>query len=198
MMRSFLAVLVAVGLLFAQTANIGNLSNVASSSYAASIASASGAISNTETQVVGLSVPALTLLVGTSFHIHAAGNVTTSTSPGADTFRIRIGTSSLSGNIAVSVAPTPTASVSTQPFTLDAWVTVRTTGTSGSIIGDIQIFDGGSLTTGAFTLAENGAVPTSTVVVDTTAVKILELTFISGASTSSITFQTAFIQLVKL
>jgi hypothetical protein len=164
----------------------------------ASITSATGAISNTETQVAVCSMPANFMQAGTTFHIHAGGNITTSTTPGNDTFRIRIGTTTLTGNVPVSVAVPVNASVTTQPFTLDAWVTVRTAGAGGTAIGDIQAFDGGSLTTGAFTLADNGAVSTATVVVDTTATKLIEFTFISGASTSSATFQTAVITVVKM
>ncbi len=147
--------------------------------------------------MVTLAIPANVLLAGSTFHIHAAGNITTSTTPGSDTFRIRIGTSTLTGNIPVSVVVPVNASVTTQPFTLEAYATVRTTGASGTIIGDIQAFDGGSLTTGAFTLADNGSVSTATVVVDTTAAKLIELTFISGAASSSATFQTAVIDMVK-
>ena len=163
-----------------------------------SIVAASSAIANTETQVVVCTIPANLMQAGTTFHIHAGGNGTTSTTPGNSTFRIRMGTSSLSGNIPVSVAAAANASVTGQPFTMDAVVTVRTAGSGGTVIGDIIVEDGGSLITGLFTVAGNIGAPTSTVALDTTATKLIELTFQSGASTSSITFQTAFIEIVQM
>ena len=161
------------------------------------LTAATGAIVNSETQIVGLSIPANTLVAGSTFHIHAGCNTTTSTSPGNVTFRIRIGTSSLSGNITASVAAASNASVTTQPFTVDSWNTVRTNGATGSILGDISIKDDGAIATSAFA-NDIGSVTTATVVVDTTATKIIELTAITGAATASITCQNAAIELVKI
>ena len=166
------------------------------SNQLASIAAASAAIANTETVVVSTSLAANYLTAGMSFRIRAAGVGTTGATAGADTFRIRIGSTTLTGNIPTSVAPTANDSVTAQPFSFEAIVTVRTTGATGTIIGECQAL-GDNATTGLFTTLNDLSATTATVVVDTTATKLLELTFQSGSAGSSCTFHTATIEVLS-
>lgn len=166
------------------------------SNQRASIAAASAAIANTETVVVSTSLAANYLTAGMSFRIRAAGVGTTGAAAGADTFRIRIGTTTLTGNIPTSVAPTANNSVTAQPFSFEALVTVRTTGATGTIIGECQAL-GDNATTGLFTTLNDLSATTATVVVDTTATNLLELTFQSGSAGSSCTFHAATIEVLS-
>ena len=162
-------------------------------SQLASITAASAAIANTETVVVSASLAANTITAGMSFRIVAAGVGTTGLIPGNDTFRIRIGATTLTGTIPATVAPAATASVTAQPFSFEAIITCRTAGASGAIIGVATALSD-NVTTGLFALLVDVNTTTATVALDTTAVNLLEFTFQSGAATSSITFHVATIE----
>lgn len=166
------------------------------SNQLASIAAASAAIANTEAVVVSTSLAANYLTAGMSFRIRAAGVGTTGATAGASTFRIRIGSTTLTGNIPTSVAPTANDSVTAQPFSFEAIVTCRTTGATGTIIGECQAL-GDNASTGLFTTLNDLSATTATVVVDTTATKLLELTFQSGSAGSSCVFHTATIEVLS-
>ena len=159
----------------------------------ASITAASAAIANTETVVVSASLAANSVTAGMSFRIRAAGVGTTAGSPGVDTFRVRIGTTTLTGNIPTSVAPAANASVTGQPFAFEALLTVRTAGAGGTIIGECQAL-GDDAAAGLFTQLIDLSATVATVALDTTAIKLLELTFQSGAAGSSATFHVATIE----
>jgi hypothetical protein len=162
-----------------------------------SIVAASAAIVNAEALVVACTMPANTMAAGTTFRITAAGSVTTAGTPGNTVFKIRLGTTTLTGNIASTVTAPAVASITAQPFYLDLLVTVRTAGASGTVVG--QGFVASThVTTGAFTSLNIVGITTTAVAVDTTAVKFVELTAITGATDSSVTFQNAAIQVVRL
>lgn len=162
----------------------------------ASIAAASSAIADTETKVVSGTLAANSVAAGTTFLISAAGVGTTSSSPGSGTFRVRVGPTTLTGNIGTSVAAAFVASITAQPFNLQATVTVRTAGASGTVIGEMQVI-GTHVTTGLTTALNNLSATVATVAIDTTVANLIELTFISGASTASCTFHLAQISIVK-
>jgi hypothetical protein len=148
-----------------------------------------------EAQVLGFSIPANSLVAGTTFRITATGTFTWATA-GTTTIRIRIGTTTLTGNIVLASAAITGAAGTSIPFDLDFLVTVRTNGAGGTIIG------GGTITNNGATGLSNSANPiviqaTATVVVDTTAVKILELTHAPSTTTATPTYQTAMIEVVK-
>ena len=159
----------------------------------ASITAASAAIANTETVVVAATLGAGSLAVGQSFRVRAAGVGTTAGTPGASTFRIRIGPTTLTGTIPTSVAPSAVASVTAQPFSFEAIVTIRTITASGTIIGECQVF-GDDVATGLFTVLVDLSATVATVAVDSTVANLLELTFQSGAASSSCTFHIATIE----
>lgn len=158
---------------------------------------ASAAIVNAEAQVVACTMPANTMAAGTTFRITAAGQITTAGSPGNDVFTVRIGTTTLTGNIAATVTAAAVASITSQPFFVEFLVTVRTAGASGTVVGQ-GIVNSTHVTTGAFTSLNIVGITTSSVAVDTTAQKVVELSVVTGAATSSITFQNAAIQVVRL
>jgi hypothetical protein len=162
----------------------------------ASIAAASSAVANTETQIVGGTLAANSVAAGTTFLITAAGVGTTSSSPGSGTFRVRLGPTTLTGNIGTSVAAAFTASITAQPFTLQATVTIRTAGQAGTVIGEMNVL-GSNVTTGLTAALNNLSTTTAAVAIDTTVANVLELTFISGAGTASCTFHVAQIAVVK-
>lgn len=162
----------------------------------ASITAASAAIANTETRVVAATCPADLLAVGTTFRVTAAGKITTGATPGNDTFRVRVGPTTLTGNIAAAIVAAANASITAQAFFLEFIVTVRTNGGSGTIVGQGFILSEDA-TTGAFTVPNKIGITTSAVAVDTTVDNLVELTFVSGAAGSSATFQNAVIEIVK-
>jgi len=158
--------------------------------FGASITAASAGINSTETQVVGLALPANSVSAGTTYRIMASG-VCTSSAANVGHFRARIGTTTLTGNIAVDVSPTAAASGTAIPFSVDILVTVRTSGASGAVIGSGNLANNGA--TGVSAAATAVAQSTATVALDTTANKILELTFQAAAATTTCTFHDAAI-----
>jgi len=166
------------------------------SAQLASIAAASAAIANTETVVVSTSLAAAYLTAGMSFRIRCAGVGTTGATPGADTFRIRIGPTTLVGVIPTSVAPPANASVTAQPFSFEALLTVRTTGAAGTIIGECRAI-GDDAAAGLFSVLVDLSATTATVAVDTTVANLLELTFQSATAGSSCTFHVAEIEVLS-
>lgn len=166
----------------------------------ASIVAATAGIQNVETQVVGATLPAGYLAAGTVLEFEAYGTIT-STVDNVVTLNLRIGTTTLTGNIpaALAIHCGNAGTVTAAPFFLRALVTCRTAGASGTIYGwGIVISASTGATTGqAFALTNEVFVPSS-VAVDTTAAKIAELTCVTAATTTTVTFQAAQISLVKL
>lgn len=155
---------------------------------------ASAAIAATETQVVACTMAANTMAAGTTFRITAAGKTTAVS--GGQVFKVRVGTTTLTGTIAATVTPTANA-VTAQSFWLEFLVTVRTAGTAGTVVGQ-GVLHGTDVTTGAWTTLNIIGITTSSVAVDTTAAKVVELTAITGNADTTITFQNAAIQVVRL
>jgi hypothetical protein len=99
------------------------------------------------------------------------------------TWRARIGPTTLTGNIASSIAITPAVSQTNKPWAIDLLLNIRTVGSSGTIIGNG--FCQNELSTTAPNY-QKGSIITATVVVDTTISNLIELTFqFSAASTSN-------------
>ncbi len=167
------------------------------STLCGSTVAAGAVIVNAEALVVSCTMPANTMAAGTTFRITGAGRITTAGSPGNDVFRIRVGSTTLTGTIAATVTAAATASITTQPFWLDFLVTVRTGGVSGTVVGQGVVY-GTDVTTGAWTTLNIIGITASSVAVDTTAAKFVELTAVSGAADSGIFFQNAAIQVVRL
>lgn len=158
------------------------------------IVAASGGIAASEVQVVGYTAPANEMVAGTSYRLTAAG-VCTSTVANTPIIRVRVGTTTLTGNIAGTLSLTAAASGAAIPFFIDAILTIRTAGASGTCIASIVVQNHG--VTGLSNATPRVGQPVVTVVVDTTAQKIIELTAIGGASTTTLIFHTAVIQRIK-
>jgi hypothetical protein len=142
----------------------------------------SSAIGATETQVLAYTIPANSSVAGDTYRITAyctrAGASAT-----APTIRIRSGSTTLTGNIAATL--TGFGSTTAQARMYTALVTIRTTGASGTV--------GGGLTED-INAQQTSLSSTSTVAVDTTSDKLIELTFTSGTATNSYIFTYATIE----
>ena len=160
-----------------------NAAHVSSDPVSAIVAA--GAIANTETVVTSVTMPANTMAAGTTFRVVAGGTQTSGATGGTAIFRVRIGTTTLTGNIATTVSPVNANSQTNVGFFFDALVTVRTAGAGGTVIG--QCIASGQV---AFVAPINMVgVVTATVAVDTTAQKLVELTYLSGNAGTTATFQ---------
>lgn len=142
------------------------------------------AIADTETVVVAYVCAANELKAGTTFYVKAyctqAG-----TNAATPTVRIRVGTTTLTGNIAATL--TGAVGGSAVPSVFEGLVTVRTAGAGGTVIGGLD--------QNKQAVADAVNCLTATVAVDTTtANQRIELTFISGAAANTYTFQVASIQ----
>lgn len=152
------------------------------------------AIANTETRVVGVQLPANWMTAGTTFLIKAYGRHTSGATGGTTAFRIRIGTTTLTGNIAASIAPVNANNVTNAPFLFESMVTVRTAGSGGTVIGNCMISSQTAAPI-AFTSKDTISATSATVALDTTAAKQVELTYISGNAGTTATFENAMIEM---
>jgi hypothetical protein len=92
-----------------------------------------------ETQIMGVSLPANFITTGTTFCILATGTLKSANTAPTVTWKIRIGSSSLSGYIITSVSPIINRNLSGKLWNLQVLVTARDYGTvvgSGIIQGE--------------------------------------------------------------
>jgi hypothetical protein len=132
--------------------------------------------------VVSYAAAANELKAQTTFLIRAICSQA-GTNANSPTVRIRVGTVTLTGNIAATL--TGVVGTVATPSIFEGLVTIRTAGAGGTVIGGLGQTKNGVLS------AEN--VATATVAVDTTVANLIELTFISGNGTNTYTFQVAAI-----
>lgn len=161
------------------------------------------AIANTETVLVAFnSVPTAQINVaGVTYWVRAAGTLTTGVTPGSGIFRIRVGPTTLTGVIPATITLAQTASVTTAPFALQGIFTVRTTGSTGTLLGNLWIDGQNGAAPIAFTIAQAGFVSATaaTVTADLTlSTNRIELTYISGNAGSTATFRNAGITHIGL
>jgi len=160
----------------------------------ASLTATSAAIANTETNVISYTAPANFMQAGTTFRIKAGGTGTASTATAGSTWRIRIGPTTLTGVIPASL--TGTSAIGTNiPFMVEALVTIRTAGSSGTALGSI-VYNANAATGNLNTTIAVGQV-TAAVTVNTTVQNIVQLTYISGVSTTTSTYYQGTIEMVK-
>lgn len=171
------------------TAGSGDIEELTGTQVAAMLPAASAsiasavAIANTETVVVSYTAAANTLAAGTTFRVKAFCSQA-GTNAATPTIRIRIGTTTLTGNIAATL--TGAIGSSAVPSHFEGLITIRTTGSSGTVIGGLTQLKS------AVAVATNTL--TATVAVNTTVQNLIELTFISGQSSNTYTFQVASIE----
>lgn len=159
----------------------------------ASISANTAGITTTQVQVVALTIAANVLTAGRAYRLTVSGTISSSVA-NAVTLRARIGTTTLTGNIITSNAPSATTTAAGDGFTWTALVTVRSTGASGSIIGESSFVGGSSQ---PFATATGHSSVTATVAVDTTVQNILEATIVTAAGTTTVTGRVATIELVQ-
>lgn len=145
------------------------------------------AIANTETVIASKNFDADDLTAGATFMFKAfatrAG--TTSASP---IIRIRIGTTTLTGNIAATL--TPPANTLAVPIEIEGIVTIVAAGAGGTARGSLKC----TVHLAAVTLTAAISPATATVAVNTTlANQKIELTFISGNAANTYTFRNSAI-----
>jgi|SRR5579859_1295249 len=166
----------------------------------ASTVAASAGINTVETQIVGASVPIGVLRAGTVIEIEAYGTIT-STVDNVATFNLRLGPTTLIGNIpgALAAHTGNSGTVTAAKFVLKARIHIRTSGASGTVYayGTVFSIPTGAAVTQALANSTDIFTPAS-VAVDTTAVNIAELTVVTAASTTTITFQAASISVIKM
>jgi len=150
------------------------------------ILNADAAIANTETVVVSYIAAVGELAVGSTFAIEAYC-IQAGTNAATPTIRIRIGNTTLTGNIAASL----TGSVGTTavPSFFRGLITIRSIGAGGTAIG--------SLFGDKQAIAPIISPTAATVAVNTTTQQRIELTFISGQASNTYTFKNAVIYQVK-
>jgi len=156
----------------------------------AAIVAATGNITTTQTQVVGLTIAANKLAAGSCYRVECWGTVTSSGVNGV-TIRVRLGTTTLTGAIVAERTPNATATASVDPFRFSALVTVRTAGAGGTAIGAAETMGQAAqpFNTQTFTNVE-----TTTDAVDTTVANILELTIVTAAAGTSVNVRQAVIE----
>ena len=160
----------------------------------ASITAATGNISTTQTQVVGLTIPADVLEAGSTYRLSGWGIASNSgASVRALTLRVRCGPTTLTGNIAGSRAPNIVTAAAADAFKVEFLFTVRTAGASGTCIAN-------GVTIGEATVPLNTQTfvsgDTGTVAVDTTVENILELTAVTAHAEGTANFLLAAIERV--
>lgn len=161
--------------------------------HCTTLQAATGAITNSQSQVLGITIPANTLRIGATYRIKAFG-IITSSAANAVTMRVRCGAASLTGSVLEDVNPTATTTASADAFTLEAVVTFRTIGATASVMCTMSYMGGGSQ---PFSNPFRVDATTATVSVDTTVDRILELTAVTAAGTTSVNFLSAFIEQVR-
>lgn len=158
------------------------------------------AISTVETQVIGATIPGGLLAVGTVLQVKAFATVSATTNSNV-TFRLRIGSVTLTGNIPASLTCKPgnAGTVTDASLVLDLMLTVRADGAVGACygFGTAISLSSGATVTQALALANELFVPAE-VAVDTTVANLIELTCSTVAATVSLVFESVVITVVKL
>lgn len=161
----------------------------------AAMTATSSAINTTETNLVSYTIPANIMNAGTTFRIVVYGTCT-STAANASNIRVRLGTAGTSTDAIVAVVtPTAATSGSNIAFTATLMVTIRTSGSAGTAGGGGSLLNGG--TTGIASAGIVVTAPTSGVAVNTTVSNIIHVSYQSNATTTTSTFQVAFIEIVN-
>lgn len=166
--------------LYIKSAGAGNTGWLESSAPQASSRTSNVGIANTETVVLSYTATADELRAGTTFRFKAFCTQT-GTNVATPTIRVRVGTTTLTGNIAATL--TGVTGATADPSIIEGLVTVRTGGAGGTVIGGLAQTKNGVLA------AVN--MLTATVAVDTTVANLIELTLISGNAANTYNVQVA-------
>lgn len=153
----------------------------------------SKSIANTLTQVVGFSAPANTLKVGTVIQFTALGLLTNTTAASSSVLTLRINSASLGATIEASwTLALGTTARTNCPFIVEGMLTVISTGALGTAWGVLTVNCNTATALGLPT-----TMVTAAVTCITTQVNIVELTCISGATTSTWNFIAATCEVIQ-
>lgn len=140
----------------------------------------------TETVVYQMTLPVNSLLVGTTIKITVMG-IITATAP-VITARLKIGTLGTSGDTEVCVTnPAATAVATGTGWLIEFWVTVRSIGSGGTVLGN-GILEG---------TASAKTIRTTTAAVNTTVANFLSATLVIGGTTPVCTIVNAFAEVIR-
>lgn len=166
----------------------------------AAIVAASAGIVDTETKAVNASIPAGMLRVGTVLRLRAFAFIT-STVNNDITFNVRLGPTTLTGNIpaALTCKPGNSGTTTAAGVLIDVTVTIRTIGASGTCygVGVAVSHSSGAAVSQALALANELFTPAS-VAVDTTVANLAEICCVTAAATTAVTFQVATIEIERM
>lgn len=152
----------------------------------------------TETTLFGTGVGNLTLpasfwFVGRQIRIRLAGTIATTLTPTAD-IKLKYGSTVLLDSTALAL-PVLTG---TNPWKIEATITCRSTGASGSVGAemDIELTSGGVVVGAALKVAILPVAPTT---IDTTSASALDVTFTWGTASAldTITTKTALVEFLN-
>lgn len=156
---------------------------------------------NTTETVVNLTPTGLAgLQVGTTYRLTAFGTCTSSAA-NASTFTLRYGTAGTTADASIATfAVTAAATGTAIPFKVEIIFTVRALGTTSTIVGGAVVNSQGLATgtsSGIAAFSVDTFALTATATLNTALNGILSLTYKSAATTTTATFTTAFIEVVK-
>jgi hypothetical protein len=140
-----------------------------------------------ETVVHQVSLPANSLLVGTTLRFKAHGTVS-ATAAGTVLARLRIGTLGTTGDTQVCATAAAGAATAAVGWTIEGYITIRSIGSGGTALGNIS-----AIVTATPVLS----LQTATVAVNTTVANFIELTAIGGGTSPVVTVVNAFMEVVK-
>jgi hypothetical protein len=151
----------------------------------------------TETAHVVYTVPANTCTAGTSFRITAFGNIDNGTTAITYTPNLRWGGTGGVSLQSLPVITSTTTALANRTWKIEAVVTVRTIGASGTAVSEMALSNHTASSTGVY--AQDEANSLTTVTIDTTANKDLDLTWTMNLSTGTPHVRTlgGFIEIVK-
>lgn len=152
-------------------------------------------ISNSEKRIVGVTLPPDFFDVGSTIKIEAYGLHTNTTTQSTGSYKVRCGKTSLAGAaICTGSWIYGTTAFTSIPVKVEALLTCYMTGTSGSLIGQMMV------NPSFINVAGNQGHLVGTTItasINTYSTQVLELTLNTGASTTSETYQAAYIQLIR-
>lgn len=171
---------------------LGSAGQIWIPSLQSSMATASAAINTTETVLATLTVPLGLVQVGGVFRWKLAATCT-STAANVATYTLRCGTTGTTSDASCATWTTTAATSGTNnPFTIEADYVIRTLGAPGTGYGIYQFINQNAV--GASTVSVFAAIPASnTGPVTTTATK-WSITYVTAATTTTSTFQTASVE----
>lgn len=146
-------------------------------------ATADATVGNTTTETTlfgsgsgSLTLSANYLTTGKTVAVRMWGYITTNVTP---TFRLRLklGSTVIADSVAVA---TPNIGATARPFIVDAIITCRTTGATGTVMAQVEYLIGG--TASSLTVATEGSETNAAVTIDTTATQAVDLMATWGAA----------------